>query len=63
MQDDDSIQATKWTFGGCEAATVGVAGIENIQYGSLNCRDGTENDPTANTGVDQGREEIQFDVW
>jgi len=58
---DDAVQATKWEYGGCVAATVGVGGVTSTDYSSLNCREGTEEN--AHVAVGQTpREEIQFDV-
>jgi hypothetical protein len=58
---DDTTQATKWEYGGCVAATVGVAGVGSQDYGSLNCREGTEMGEQGNP-IATPREEIQFDV-
>lgn len=55
---DDAVQATKWEFSGCVAATVGVAGVMSTDYTSLNCREGTEE----NAAGQASRQEIQFDV-
>jgi hypothetical protein len=58
---DDTVQATKWEFGGCAAATVGVGGVSSTDYTSLNCREGTEENADVVVGQTP-REEIQFDV-
>ena len=58
---DDTVQATKWEYGGCVAATVGVGGVSSTDYKSLNCRAGTEE--TDHVVVGQtASEEIQYDV-
>ena len=58
---DDAVQATKWEFGGCAAATVGVGGVTSTDYTSLNCREGTEQNADVVVGQTQ-QQEIQFDV-
>ena len=37
---DDYVKATKWSFGGCAAATTDLGAVESQDFSSLNCRDG-----------------------
>ena len=43
---DDYVKATKWSFGGCAAATTDLGAVESQDFSSLNCRDGYDHDHT-----------------
>ena len=57
---DDTVQATKWEYGGCVAATADIGGVMADDYSSLNCREGTKVNDDGLNG--EARQEIQFDV-